>query len=368
MEVLERLHGAGQSLWMNHVAREQIYNGSLMQHIEDGAITGLSLSPLAVCHTMNSSPVYDDGIINKLGKGLYGESLAVDLILDDLHHAADLLRHVFDRTAGVDGWAALPVSPLLTSDPDILLQSVSALHTQLKRKNTLITVPGLPDMSGAIEEIVFAGIPIIISLIYSCDQYLNAAEAYLRGIERRITAGLKPAVSAFISIPIFHLATALSKEMKQQAANEASIAIAGKIYKKMRTLHTSRQWERAYNAGVRPLRLIWASLDDEPAAAFDISLYDQLVAPFTVAAMSEQAMGAFIKHGKPGALLPADSDDCKEIQADHQKFSFKHLAGSLQDEAAERKVKTWITLLDAVARKSAVVMQSEPAIMSRGEN
>ena len=146
MEVLERLHSAGQSLWMDHVAREQIYNGSLVQYIEDGAITGLSLSPQAVCHTMHSSPVYDDVIIKKLGKGLYGESLAIDLILEDLHHTADLLRHVFDRTDGVDGWAALPVFPLLTSDPDTLLQSVSVLHTQLKRKNTLITVPGLPDM------------------------------------------------------------------------------------------------------------------------------------------------------------------------------------------------------------------------------
>ena len=355
---------------MDHVAREQIYNGSLMQHIEDGAITGLSLSPQAVCHAIHSSPVYDDGIIKKLGKGLYGESLAIDLILEDLHHTADLLRHVFDRTDGVDGWAALPVFPLLTSDPDTLLQSVSVLHTQLKRKNTLITVPGLPDMLGTIEEIVFTGIPITISLIYSCDQYLNAAEAYLRGIERRIDAGLKPAVSAFISIPIFHLTAELSKEMKQQAATEASIAIARKIYKTMRTLHTSQQWERAYNAGARPLRLIWVSLDDEPAAASDIFLYDQLVAPFTVAAMSEQTMGTFIKHGHPEALLPANSDDCEEIQADHQKagFSFKHLAGSLQDEAAARKVKTWIMLLDAVARKSAVVMQSEPAIMSRGEN
>lgn len=368
MEVLERLHGAGQSLWMDHVAREQIYNGSLMQYIEDGVITGLSLSPQAVCHTMHSSPVYDDGIIKKLGQGLYGESLAIDLILEDFHHAADLLRPVFDRTDGVDGWAALPVFPLLTSDPDRLLQSVLVLHSQLKRKNTLITVPGLPDMLGTIEEIVFAGIPIIISLIYSCDQYLNAAKMYLRGIERRVDAGLKPAVSAFISIPIFHLAAELSKEMKQQAATEASIANARKIYKTMRTLHISQQWERAYNAGARPLRLIWASLDDEPTAASDISLYDQLVAPFTVAAMSEQTMGAFIKHGQPDALLPADSDDCKEIQADHQKSSFKHLAGSLQDEATAEQVKTWITLLDAVARKSAVVMQSKPAIISRGEN
>ena len=177
MDALEKLHGAGQSLWLNHVAREQIYNGLLIQYIEGGVMTGLFISPQAVCRTLNTSPAYDVGVCNKINQGLYGESLALELILEDLHHAADMLRHVFDRTAGVDGWASLPVSPLLASDRDTQLQSVSVLHTQLKRKNTLITVPGLPDMLGAIEEIVFAGIPINISLIYSRNQYLKDAEA-----------------------------------------------------------------------------------------------------------------------------------------------------------------------------------------------
>ncbi len=370
MKANEKVHSVGQSLWMDHIDRKQIYNGSLMQYIGDGVISGLVLSSQAICHTMNSSSVYDDGIYEKLRNGLFGEPLATDLILEDLHYAADLLRHVFNQTDGASGWAVLPLSLLMTSNSDDLLQSVTVLHARLKRENTLITIPGLPEMLGAIEEIVFAGIPINISLIYSSDQYLNAAEAYLSGIERRIDAGLKPAVSAFISIPIFDLATALSKEMKQQAATGASIAIARKIYKTMRTLHASQQWERAYNAGARPLRLIWASLDDESAAASDISLYDQLVAPFTVAAMSEQTMGAFIKHGQPDALLPVEGVDNEEILAGHQKagLNFNHLAGSLQDDATGRQVITWITLLDAVARKSAVVMQSEPAIMSRGEN
>lgn len=355
MEAHKILQHSGQSLWVGHVAREQLYNGSLMQDIEDGVITGLSLTSQAVCRAVGSSSVYEYGICKKLNGGLYGESLAIDLILDDLHHAADLLRHIFDRTNGVDGWAVLPVSPLLTSDPETLLQAVSVLRRQLKRENTLITVPGLPDMLGVIEELVFAGMPINISLIYSSEQYLNAATAYLHGIERRIDAELKPAVAAFISIPIFHLAAALSKEMGQQAATKTSVNIGRKIYFTMRTLHTSQQWECAYNAGARPLRLIWSCPDDDCTAVANISLYEQLVAPFTVAAMSQQTMGDFICHGNPQALIPADGDDCEEV-----------LASSLQDEATARQVKTWIALLDVVARKSAALMRREPT--TEGQN
>jgi len=370
LKAKEKLQSVGQSLWMNHINRKQIYDGSLMQYIADGVISGLVLSSQAICHTMNNSSVYDDGIYKKLKDGLYGESLAIDLILEDLHHAADLLRHSFNQTDGVDGWAVLPLSLLMTSNSDDLLQLVSVLHARLKRENTLITIPGVPEMSGAIEEIVFAGVPINISLIYSCDQYLNAAEAYLRGIERRIGAGLKPAVPCFISISILDLATALSKEMKQLAATEASITIARNIYKTMRILHGSPQSERTYNIGARPFRLIWLGPDYESTVVSDISFYEYLIAPFTVAAMSEQSMGAFINHEHPEALLSADDNGCEEILAIHQKtgLSFKHLAGRLQDDAASHQVKTWITLLDTVARKSANIIQTKPVIICEGEH
>ncbi len=370
MKAKEKLHRIGQSLWLDHIDCKQIYNGSLMEYIEDGVISGLVLSSQAICHTMNSSSVYDDGIYEKLRNGLFGEPLATDLILEDLHYAADLLRHVFNQTDGASGWAVLPLSLLMTSNSDDLLQSVTVLHARLKRENTLITIPGLPEMLGAIEEIVFAGIPINISLIYSCDQYLNAAEAYLRGIERRIEAGLEPAVPCFISVPIFDLATALSKEMEQQAATETSLAIAGKIYKKMRILHGSPQWERTYNLGARPLRLIWVGSVYEPTAVSDTSSCEHLIAPFTIAAVSEQSIGAFINHEHSEVLLPADDDDCGEIPTGHQKagLSFKHLAGRLQDDEATHQVKTWIMLLDAVARKSASVIQMKPAIMGKGEH
>lgn len=362
METLKQLHSKGQSLWVDHIAREQIYDGSLMQYISEGAITGLSLTSQAVCCAIDSTSVYEEGICKKLKMGLYGELLAIDLILEDLHHAADLLGHVFDRTNGVDGWAVLPVSPLLTNDPSALLKSASDLSIQLKRKNTLITIPGLPDMLGTVEELVFAGIPINISLIYSSDQCLNAATAYLRGIERRIDAGLKPAVSAFISIPIFHFAAALAKEMEQQTAIEVSIDIARNIYSTMRTLHASQQWECTYNAGARPLRLIWACPEDGCTAVADISLHEQLVAPFTVTAMSQQTLGHFISHANPEAFIPVSKDDNEDILARHQRegLNLEYLASSLQNEASAKQVKTWIALLDAVARKSATLMEKNP--------
>jgi len=370
LEAFKRLHSAGQNLWMSHVSREQISNGSLMQYIEDGAVTGLSLSLQAVCHTLSSSSVYDDAICKKLDKALFGESLAFDLILEDIHHAAGLLWHVFDRTDGVDGWAALPLSPLLTCDPETLLQSVEALHARVKWKNTLITIPGLPEMLRAIEEIVFAGIPINISFIYSCDQYLNVAEAYLCGVKRRIAAGLKPAVSVFTSIPVSQLAATLSKKMTPQEATRASTLIARKIYKTMRTLHTSQQWEQVYNVGARILRPVWVVSDNESTTASDISLCNNLVTPLTVAAMSERTMGEFVNHGPPEALLLPDDYDLDAILAGQQEagLSFKHLAGSLQDDAAASQIKTWITLLDVIARKSADSVQIKSATMTTGEH
>jgi len=366
----KKLHSIGQSLWVDHVNRKQIYNNALTQYIEDGVVSGLLLSPQALCQTIKISSIYDDGIFRKLNKGLYGKSLANDLILEDVHRAADLLRYVFDQTNGVNGWAVLPVSILLTSNPDELLQSVSVLHARLKRKNILISIPGLPDMLEAIEEIVFTGVPVNIALIYSSDQYLQVAKAYLRGIERRIETGLKPAVPGFVSISISHLAAALSTEMEQRAVPEASIAIAKKIYRTMRALHGSLQWERTYNVGARPLRLIWVGPDDESAVALDISNYASLIAPLTVAAISEQAIEAFINNEHPEVLLSADNDDYEEILAVLQKagFDFKHLTNRLQDDIAARQVNAWILLLDSVARKSATVIQTKSDIMDRGED
>ena len=202
MKVHTRLRTAGQSLWMSQVSREMIEAGSLIAQIEDLSITGIVVSPEAVCRALSSSLVYDGAIAKKLKTGLYGKELAFELILEDVHYAADLLRHVFDRTEGTDGWALLPISPLISNNADTLLSSVLALHSAVKRPNTLMTIPGLPGELTTIEEITFAGIPCNVACIYSHDQFLNAADACLRGIERRIAAGLKPAATAFISIEI----------------------------------------------------------------------------------------------------------------------------------------------------------------------
>jgi transaldolase len=368
LEPVDKFYRAGQSLWLDHVDREQIYNGSLMQFIEREIITGLIISPQAVCHTINNSSIYDDGIYTKLGEGLIGESLALDLILEDTHHAADLLRHVFNRSDGIDGWVALPISPLLTSEPAEMLQSVLDFHARVNRKNALITIPGLPKMLGTVEELVFAGVPINISFIYSRDQFLSVAAACLRGIERRIAAQLNPAGSVFVTIQVSRLAAELAKEMKQQAVNKACIALTRNIYNTMRTEHASQPWERTFKSGGRPIRLLWSLLDDGTATAQEVALCNSLITSLTVAVMSERAMMDCINHGLPDASMPADTNDTDgvdEVLANLQKagLSFRHLAGNLQNDAAAWQVKEWITLLDAVARKSADVMQMKPERM-----
>lgn len=369
METIKRLHSAGQSLWMDHVAREQIRKGSLMQFIDDGVVSGISLTPQAVYQTLSSSQIYDDAIRKKLNENLCGESLVFDLILEDTHRAADLLRHVFDRTDGVDGWVNLPVSPLLMGDSDGLLKALLELSARVMRPNILLTVAGLPERLDVIEEIVFAGVPINISLIYSWDQYQETTEAYLRGIERRIAAGLKPAVSAFISISIFQLAAVLEKKMTQQETTLLSIAVARKIYKSMMSLHNSQQWERAYSSGARPLRLAWCISDDVDGTASNIPLYDHLMAPLTVASMSELGIADFIKHGNPREPMPQNGDNCEEVLDGYQKrgHNFQQLTNNMQNEAAALQVKTWITMLDTIARRSASLMQTKSVISTIGE-
>jgi transaldolase len=361
LEGLEKIRNAGQSLWMDHVAREHIRGGSLLHYIDSRAITGIFLTPQAICQTLRNSTAYEDDIIINLKDGVYGEKLAFDLIIEDIHHAADLLRHVYDRTDSVDGWASFPVSPLLTGDTGSLLDMVLALHVKINRPNVLVTVPGLTDSLWIIEEIVFAGIPVNISLIFFCDQYDNAVGAYLRGIDRRIRAGLKTAVPAFITVPIFNLATALAKEMPREETARIVTAIARVIYKKNKTLRTSKQWAHAYNAGARPLRLIWSVSDDEPVNASDVSPYDYQITPFTVAAMSEQVVTEFFNHGYPEVPMSTNIDNCEEVLAGYQKagLDLSLLANSIQGDAAAKQVKTWITLLDAVARKCADAAQAE---------
>ena len=355
----EQLRSIGQSLWLGHVSRKQLCNEILMRYVDDGILTGLVLSLRAINHSMSRSSVYDDAIRARLNEELYGEPLLTDLILDDTQQAADRLLHLFDRSEGVEGWVAVPVSPLQANTPDTLLESVSALRGRLQRKNVLITVPGCPKLFNAIEELVYAGIPLHITLVYSSSQFASVAEAYLQGVNRRLAAGLKPAVSAFTSIPLLQLASQLGKATSGAGSSRAVLAVARKIYASMCDLNHSPLFEHLFETDARPLRLIWSCSDHEPAKDAMCSLHDHLAAPFTVAQMSEQVMAEYCRCGHPAEPMPKDGGDAEQVLADFGKTGLdpEKLADIFQENAVEHQEKEWITILDTVARKSTEIIQ-----------
>ena len=356
MKVQTRLRTAGQSLWLSEVSREMIEAGSLSAQIEDLSITGVAVSPAAVCQAISSSHVYDGAIAKKLKKGIYGKELALELILEDVHYAADLLRHVYDRTEGTDGWAVLPLSPIVSNNGDSLLSSIQALQSELKRPNAFVTAPGLAGELAAIEEIAFAGIPCNVACIYSHDQFLGAAEACLHGIERRIAAGLKPAVTIYISVEISRLANSFLREMPPEKAIRAAIDVAENIYGTMHVLHTSQQWQRAYNEGARPLRLVWVGPEDNQANSSTAALFKHLVAPRTVMALTANDARELLRDQVMFATMQAGGEEAKEFATG---ADFSAYAAELQQNNFALQVKSWIALLENVARKSATVVQEK---------
>lgn len=360
MDTLSTLLGIGQSLWLENTTREHLQSGSLVQHIQEDSITGASINLPACSRAVRTTEVYDKAIRKKLAAGLFGEPLALELLLEDARHAADLLRPVYDRTDGVDGWVALAVFPPPMSDTPAAVTAVSTIYAKVRRPNILITLPGVPDWLGAIEEVMYSGVAVNVAFLFSGEQFLSAAQACLRAIERRIAAGLKPAVISFASISISRLAAALSVELHNGPCRQTAIAVARRIYKISRDLHNSREWGRAYNAGVRPLRLVWRlETHHEGERSFD-SLVHDLMAPLTVAAIPEPLFQAIAGSGLPGAPMPIDGGDCERILSRYPKGSIDLNAFAVKLQTAEVVALTssWIELLDSVARKSALITKS----------
>lgn len=360
MTMLLTLQTAGQSLWMAHVNRQSIYNGTLIRQITDWSLSGLSITPHAVCQCLRRNDVYDRAISLKMQAGMCGETLAFDLILEDVCGAADLLRHVYDKSGGVDGWCSFPLSPVNQVDTGELKDTVIALHRKLNRPNILITIPSFPEYSELIGELIFTGIPVNISHICSPDQYRHAAEIYIKAIERRIEAGLTPVVSAFTSISVAYLVETLSQNMTNEKSSSLSTAIARMIYKTMRALHTSQNWERAYNAGARFLRLIWVNSADEQKTKTEQFIADRLVAPLTVTSMSGALIEKYLR-GEMHHTLLGESDtryDDLVSNPENSGLNIESFADNLQKDLADLQVKTWIMLLDMLARKSASIIQN----------
>ena len=360
MKATQLLHNLGQSIWLDNITRDLLTSGTLKRYIDELSVTGLTSNPTIFDHAIKNSTAYDAAIRQKLKEGKSGEGLFFELALEDLTQAADLFRPIYDRTNGVDGWVSLEVSPLLAYDTASTLAAAKELHGRAGRPNLLIKIPGTKEGLPAIEEAIFAGIPVNVTLLFSREQYVAAAEAFLRGIERRIAAGLNPKIGSVASLFISRWDTSVPGKVPSRLENQLGIAIAKRTLKAYRALLSSERWQRVYNFGARPQRLLWASTGTKDPKASDILYVKALAAPFTVNTMPEATLKAIGDHGELGATLPADGGDSEEVLSQFAKAGIDvgALAAQLQDEGAKSFVKSWDDLMSVIAAKSAALKKA----------
>jgi transaldolase len=360
MKATALLHDLGQSLWLDNITRDLLTSGTLERYIDELSITGLTSNPTIFDHAIKNSTAYDAAIGKKLEEGASGEDLFFELALEDLTQEAGLFGPIHDRTDGVDGWVSLEVSPLLAHDTASTLAAAKDLHRRADRPNLLIKIPGTREGLPAIEEAIFAGIPINVTLLFSREHYVAAAEAFLRGIERRIAAGLPPDVGSVASVFISRWDVAVMDKVPRALRDQLGIAIAKCTYVAYRNLLDSPRWQRAYNAGARPQRLLWASTGAKDPAASDVLYVKALAAPFTVNTMPEGTLNALADHGELGAILPADGGDCEQVLSEFAKagIDVDALAARLQDEGATSFVKSWNELMACIESKSSAIKKA----------
>ena len=354
MKATQLLHNLGQSIWLDNITRELLDSGTLKHYIDELSVTGLTSNPTIFNLAIKDSTAYDQSISEKFGKGKFGEELFFELALEDLTRAADLFRPIYDRTNGVDGWVSLEVSPLLAYDTARTLAAAKELHARSGRPNMFIKIPGTREGLPAIEEAIFSGIPINVTLLFSSDQYLAAAEAFLRGIERRIESGRNPNVSSVASVFISRWDSAVTVKVPRQLKHKLGIAIAMRTYREARSLLSGPRWHRVYNLGARPQRLLWASTGTKDPAASDVLYVKALAAPFTVNTMPEKTLIALGRHTEIGSILPADGGDCEEVlkQFSDAALDIDALAAQLQQDGAQSFVKSWNELLSVIDSKT----------------
>jgi transaldolase len=390
MKATQTLHEMGQSLWLDNITRGLLTSGALRRYIDEFSITGLTSNPTIFDHAIQHGHDYDDAIRQKLRAGKSGEALFFELALDDLGQAADLFRPIHDRTNGVDGWVSLEVSPLLAHDARGTLAAAKELHARAARPNLFIKIPGTKEGVAAIEEAIFAGVPINVTLLFSRDQYVAAAEAYLRGIERRIGAGMNPDVGSVASLFVSRwdvavkakAPAALAEQLdappvhnpypNRPLASEAGlrdqlgIAVAAQAYETYRSLVDSPRWQRIFNAGARRQRLLWASTGTKDPAASDILYVHALAAPFTVNTMPEATLKALADHGEILQTLPTHARYCDEVLAKFGRagIDLDALAAELQEEGAKSFVKSWTELLACIASKGETLTTAGSGLLN----
>ncbi len=360
MKTTQVLHNLGQSIWLDNITRGLLDSGTLKRYIDELSVTGLTSNPTIFDHAIKNSTAYDAAVREKLAQNKSGEALFFELALEDISRAAALFRPVNDQTDGVDGWVSLEVSPLLAYDTASTLAEAKDLYKRAGQPNVFIKIPGTKEGVPAIEEAIFAGIPINVTLLFSREQYLAAADAFLRGVERRIDAGLKPNVPSVASLFVSRWDAAVIGKVPDPLSNQLGIAIARRTYKAYRTLLDSPRWQRAFNAGARPQRLLWASTGTKDPKASDVLYIKALAAPLTVNTIPEATLKALADHGEIGAIMAADGGDCEEVLAQFVRagIDIDALAARLQDEGAKSFVQSWNDLMAVITAKSAALTRA----------
>jgi len=360
MNPTKTLHDLGQSLWLDNITRDLLNSGTLQRYIDEFSVTGLTSNPTIFDHAIKNSADYDTDIARRSTRAGSAEDLFFELALADLTRAADLLRPVFTRTNGVDGWVSLEVSPVLAHDTQRTIAAARNLSQRGGKPNLFIKIPGTKEGLPAIEAAIFAGVPINVTLLFSLEQYVAAAAAYLRGVERRIEAGLDPAVTSVASLFVSRWDVAIAGKTPAELSNRLGIAIAQRCYKAYLELLTSPRFLRIGNAGARPQRLLWASTGTKDPKASDILYVNALAAPFTVNTMPEGTLKAFAQHGKIGPMLAPDGGDCEQVLTAFAKagIDIDALAKRLQEEGAASFDKSWNDLMACIESKSAVMRKA----------
>jgi len=360
MKATQTLHDLGQSIWLDNITRNLLRTGGLRRYFDEFSVTGLTSNPTIFDHAIKNGNDYDDSIRSKVAQGKSGEKLFFELAIEDLTQAADLFRPVYDRTGGLDGWVSLEVSPLLAHDTAATIAAAKDLHAQVRRPNVMIKIPGTPQGVPAIEESIFAGVPINVTLLFSTEQYVASADAYMRGIERRIAAGLKAEVPSVASIFISRWDAAVNGKVPAALNDRLGIAVARQAYRSYLGLLNSPRWMRAYNEGARPQRLLWASTGTKNPKASDVLYVEALAAPFTVNTIPEATLKAFVDHGNVGKTMPTDGGNAEEELARFAdaKVDVGALARQLQEDGAKAFVKSWSDLLGVISSKSAVLKRA----------
>ena len=360
MKATQLLHDLGQSIWLDNITRDILDDGTLRFYLDELSVTGLTSNPTIFDHAIRNGRAYDAAIREKASRGQAGEDLFFDLALEDITRAADLFRPTYERTNGVDGWVSLEVSPLLAYDTARTLAAAKGLHTRAGRPNVFIKIPGTKEGLPAIEEAIYSGVPINVTLLFSREHYVAAAEAYLRGIERRIAAGLNPQVGSVASLFVSRWDGAVMEKVPDSLRDRLGIAIAERTFRAYHLLLDSPRWQRTFNAGARPQRLLWASTGTKDPKASDVLYIKALAAPFTVNTMPEATLKALAAHGELGRTLPIDGGDSEEVLAQFAQagIDLEALAARLQDEGAQSFTRSWNDLLQLLISKSSALRRA----------